>query len=216
MMKAEHSKKIVKYLVFLFHLLTFLSVVASPKFKIEDVNCANLLMDSVNSHYFDDSNFSTRYFKNEEIGGKFNWETTTGPSLRGHIVNAHFQARTLRSLGVARWDLEILKYRGFSPTWVIQKIYEKLKQSEDVIWNEITEHAKSDDVPLDEFTPKDYRVVLVKNLLLIQKMWSDIKIDWELVDQYVPQSKDIVLNIKQDTNDGSFFELYLGSRSSIR
>lgn len=101
----------------------------------------------------------------------------------------------MRREGVARWDLELLKYRGFSPEWVIKKAYEKIKQSDVKIWEEIFEQAKNDGEPIYEFTPDDYRAVLVKNLLLIQDMWPHISINWEFVSKYVPGLSNIELNI---------------------
>lgn len=48
------------------------------------------------------------------------------PELRGHIASAHFQAKTMEHYGVARWDIELARYRGFPLDWPIKKACERL------------------------------------------------------------------------------------------
>lgn len=137
---------------------------------------------------------STREAYFEEDG----WLKCSPASLRGHIASAHLQARTLASFGVARYDIEVAHYRKMSLEWVCKKIYQCLERTDQDIWNEIHEHGCS------EFTHNDYRIVLIKNLLLIEQL-ECAQIDWERVGRIFPEYIAISLNLSADTHDASFY-----------
>lgn len=133
------------------------------------------------------------------------WRTCTPASLRGHIANAHFQARTLRSLGIARWDIEIAQYRGIPLDWVVKKAYEKLERTDADIQEEIDLHSKDSGVT-GEFTVTGYKTVLVKNLRFIEQVGL-AKIDWERVERAFPGAFHITVDPETDSKDGSFKKL---------
>lgn len=141
--------------------------------------------------------------------------TTTGPSLRGHIVNAHFQARTLRDLGVAVFDIELAKFKNFDIGWVVRKIYEKLERQDDDISREIEEHGKgfvsNPLYEIKDFGVAEYRTMLIKNLLFIDSLYT-IKIDWNRIEIVFPNAREVRLDIKRDTTDRSFTKTYPAHR----
>lgn len=126
-----------------------------------------------------------------------NWNTCSPASLRGRIVNAHFQARTLANLGVARYDLEVAKYRNMSVDWVVQQAYKKLERDDADILTEIKEHKVA-----DKLTVAGYRTMLVKNLKYIRQLGL-ATIDWERVNKSI-NSLEIASEIEQDSHDMSF------------
>jgi hypothetical protein len=137
--------------------------------------------------------------------------TTTGPSLRGHIVNAHFQAGTLRDLGVAVFDIELARFRNFEIAWVVRKIYEKLERQDPEIVSEIKEHGKNQIknplYDIKDFGIVEYRTMLIKNLLFIESLYG-IEIDWNRIEIVFPNARKVRLDIKVDTTDASFKKLY--------
>lgn len=144
---------------------------------------------------------SDEYHSNEYFG-EDGWLKCPPASLRGHIVSAHLQARTLVSYGVARYDIEVAHYRDMSLEWVCKKIYECLERTDQDIWNEIREHQCS------EFTPHDYRIVLIKNLLFIERLQC-AQIDWDRVERSFPEYQAISLNLSTDSHDASFYKTTL-------
>lgn len=132
---------------------------------------------------------------------KFNdnsWKTCSAASLRGHIVNVHFQARTLADLGVARYDIEIAAHRGIPLYWVARKAYERLERDDADIAKEISEHEVADKLTVDE-----YRTMLVKNLKYIECL-NLACIDWKRVNVSFDGASEIELDIDKDGRDMSF------------
>ncbi len=161
-------------------------------------------------HFFADYRYSKSLFE-ENYHGLKEWSTTSQASLSGHIVNAHFQARTLHSFGIPRWDLEIARYRWFNVKWIVKKIYEKIERSDSDIINEITNQIINEDKKIllpNEFTPKEYRVTLVKTLRLMIDLGliSVDSVDWQRVELSLHGATQIVYVLSKDSReDGSFF-----------
>ena len=136
-------------------------------------------------------------------GHTHNGRPLTASSLRGHIVRVHFQPRTMFTLGVALYDIEIAKYRSFDLTWVVQQAYLLVERSNQAIIKEIqtqfyhTEDARS-------FSASDYRTIMVKNLKLIES-YGLAQVDWDRVEKSQPGARKMSLNLQQDTQDLSFF-----------
>lgn len=148
------------------------------------------------SKLYDQSLLGTEY---NTFKSKFeDWKSCEPASLRGHIVSAHFQARTLESLGVARHDIEIAKYRWINLSWVCKKAYEKLERTDEDILQEIQDHKCK-----PEFGVYNYREILVKNLKFIEQCRL-ATIDWDRVLRSFPDANSVILNIDNDTRDSSF------------
>ncbi len=135
--------------------------------------------------------------------GEFGWQAVNGPSLRGHIVNAHLQAYSLHSLGVPRYDIEIAAYRGIELAWVVEQIYKKLERSDADIESEISSPEARDN-RLTSFGPNAYRQVLVKTLKFIDSK-SLAVVDWPRVIASYPTAMEEPLDIEIDSRDVSFF-----------
>lgn len=104
----------------------------------------------------------------------------------------------MASLGVARYDIEVAHYRGFELTWVVKKAYERLERPDTDIQAEIHEHKIA-----KPFTPADYRVVLVKNLKLIECL-NLASVDWQRVERSLPGARAVELDLDADGTDMSF------------
>lgn len=132
----------------------------------------------------------------EYIGGELfrrnGWRLCTGPSLRGHIVNSHFQPHALVSIGAPLFDLEIAAAREFDLDWVVKKGVEYLAQSDSSI--------DSQYVPVSPF---QYRLALVKTLCAIEDMELS-SVPWAEVDDIFPGASALSFNPATDTTDLSF------------
>ncbi len=133
------------------------------------------------------------------------WNTCSPESLRGHIVNAHFQPMTLASLGVARYDIEIAHYRGIPLDWVVGKAYAKLERPNEDIQGEIDENKQRNPCMRADFSVDMYRTMLVKDLRYIE-MLGRAAVDWQRVERAFPDALSVELNLREDSHDGSFLE----------
>jgi hypothetical protein len=117
-------------------------------------------------------------------------QTCTGPSLRGHIVNAHLRPSTLFWYGIPRFDVELAEARGFNLGWVVHKAIQRLEQADDLVAGlpPITEIQKSvfkiNRLP----TATEYRVLLARTLALIDN-YNLASVDWERVENIIPGAR---------------------------
>jgi len=132
------------------------------------------------------------------------WRFCTSGSLRGHIINAHFKAMTLSSIGVAAYDIEIASVRQMDLTKVVEAAYERLDRTDHEIQNEINDqHEDKIHKSLKDFTVDNYRTVLVKNLKYIEQLGL-AEVDWGMVERSVPNARSVELDLETDTTDASF------------
>ena len=136
---------------------------------------------------------------NSQSQDQDDWQSCSPASLRGHIANAHFQARTLADIGVARYDIEVASYRKIDLTWVVRKAYEKLEREDKDILTEIEEHEVAKKLTVD-----CYREMLIKNLKYIEQL-DLAKVDWERVERSYTGASTVELDIERDGRDMSFF-----------
>lgn len=134
------------------------------------------------------------------------WRYAGKDSLLKHIVSAHFQARTLRGLGVALFDIEIAAYKGFDMSYVVERAWARILRTDVEIQNEIDGQTKVDGSK-DVFTPDDYRTVLIKNLKLIQ-IFDGASVDLNSLLRLYPHLAAIPIDLKRDTRDGSFLNIF--------
>lgn len=135
------------------------------------------------------------------------WRTCSAKSLRGHLVNAHFQATTLFNVGVPRYDIEIAEVRGIGLGWVVKRAVEKLAQPNIAIRAEIGSFAHDGNEvfgPIDETT---YRSMLVKSIRLIHNLRL-AHVPWAQIDEVYPEASAVPLDLSKDTTDASFKSLH--------
>lgn len=128
------------------------------------------------------------------------------PSLRGHIVNAHLQVRTLLK-GIPNYDLEKLSHYGQNADWVAKKIMERLAWSNNDLKTQIEKEGNlkfGAEITLDQ-----YKTKLVQTLIAIKFLALSDKIDVEEVYQLFPQAKLIELNWQKDCYEGSYHVIVL-------
>jgi len=124
------------------------------------------------------------------------WQTVKAPSLRGHIVKGHLNVLALYSLGIAKYDIDVAKRRGFDLDWVTLKIYEKLERSDQSIKDDIERLLYG----VTDFSPTDYRKVLVKNLKYIEDSQISV-IDWNRVEKSFPNARQVTYDLLKDVGD---------------
>jgi hypothetical protein len=156
-------------------------------------------------------NFQKIAYKDESRGtgpfSKDGWRTCTAPSLRGHLVNAHFQARTLMSIGVPRYDIEVAAVRGMGLGWVVKRAVEKMAQPDGAIRAELGSFAHDGNEvfgPIDETT---YRLMLAKSIRFIDTMRL-AKVPWAQVNDVYPEASSVPLDLSKDTTDVSFIKMH--------
>jgi hypothetical protein len=126
------------------------------------------------------------------------WRYCSPKSLRGHIANAHFQARTLADIGVPLYDIEIAEVRGIGLGWVVKRAFEKITREENDIQAEIDDHRVADKLEVS-----DYRLRLVKSIRTIaDKGLADVP--WDKIDEVYPDASHVAVDLSVDTNDASF------------
>lgn len=126
------------------------------------------------------------------------WRYCSPGSLRGHIANAHFQARTLASIGVPLYDIEIAEVRGIGLGWVVKRAFEKITRENDDIQAEIDDHRVADKLEVP-----DYRLRLVKSIRTIADKGL-ANVPWGKIDAVYPEASQVAVDLSVDTADGSF------------
>ena len=132
----------------------------------------------------------------EYNGGLFDstgWMRCTGPSLRGHIVNAHLTPRGLAVIGVPFFDLGVARQREFDLDWVVKKAMERLAAAEDIV-------QRSPDAGLDA---RRYGELLIKTIKVIDTEGMS-PVPWSQIEELVPNASSIVVNMPTDSTDISF------------
>jgi len=119
-------------------------------------------------------------------------------SLRGHIANEEFSGARLASVGVPRYDLELVLFRktyvgeDMDLTWVVNKVYEKLER-------------KDPDIFRKDDSTMFYVTKVIKNLLYIELL-ELASVDWDRVESIFPRASNIDLDIDKDSNDPPFLK----------
>src|SRR5688500_14872724 len=137
-------------------------------------------------------------------GNQFNpfsedgWQYCSAASLRGHIANAHFQARTLADIGVPLYDIEIAEVRSIGLGWVVKRAFEKITRDDDDIEAEINDHRVADQLEVP-----DYRLWLVKSIRTIADKGLAI-VPWGKIDAVYPGASQVPVDFAVDTADASF------------
>ena len=139
------------------------------------------------------------------------WRRCSPRSLRGHIANAHFQARTLRSVGIPLYDIEIAQVRGIGLGWVAKRAFEKLSRDDGDIQSEIDEHAlraseRSIGLILPPFGIDDYRSKLAKTVRVIAAKGL-AQVPWDRFEEVYPGAASIPVDLAADTTDLAFKSL---------
>ena len=151
------------------------------------------------------SNNSLLEFYNEQQAqpdyfGDEGWRECSPKSLRGHIGNAHFQARTLAHIGVPLYDIEIAEYRKIGLGRVVKRAYENLLRSDDDIQAEIDDQEVTDDLSVEE-----YRLRLVKSIRVIADKGMAI-VPWDKIDAVYPDASQVTVDLDTDAHDVSFLD----------
>jgi hypothetical protein len=129
--------------------------------------------------------------------GKEGWQHCSAKSLRGHIANAHFQARTLADIGVPLYDIEIAEVRDIGLGWVVKRAFEKITRENKDIQAEIDDHCVADRLSVPE-----YRLRLVKSIHTIaNKGLADVP--WDKIDAAYPDASQVSVDLAVDTTDAS-------------
>lgn len=126
----------------------------------------------------------------EFIPGPFapgRWETCSGPSLRGHIVNGHLHPKVLTGQGIPLLDIEIARVREFDLDWVVAKAVERLEWPDEVV----TKHDRSVD-------PSRYRLYLVKTIHVVEDFGLVDSVPWEPIEQVYPGAADMIVDPTQE------------------
>lgn len=129
---------------------------------------------------------------------KDGWKYCSAKSLRGHIANAHFQARTLADIGIPLYDIEIAEVRGIGLGWVVKRAFEKITREDQDIQAEIDEHRVSDLLEIP-----GYRLRLVKSIRTIADKGLAI-VPWDRIDEVCPDASRVSVDLSVDTTDASF------------
>lgn len=133
-------------------------------------------------------------------------------SLRGHIVKAHLRPDILCRVGVARYDIELARYREISLDWVVVKALQRLEEADAQVmlrmqdsylmfrfWDELTKC-----LPLYPYwSVDDYRRMIARNLMYMENL-GRASIDWERAIRTVPDVQLITFDIEKASNDEPF------------
>lgn len=140
----------------------------------------------------------------------WNEMTCSAPSLRGHIVNAHFDPDILARLGIPRFDIELAQFRGFDLNWVAKKVYERLEEPTKTTAIRFRLLRKFHNTCVDGRDPyfafgdvAGYRRMLVRSLMYIEQLGL-APINWDRVRQAVPALDEINLDLERDSSEGPF------------
>lgn len=162
----------------------------SPSVAFSQMSCKSLFSDDEQAS-LKETLASDAYL---EKGGQWQW--VKAPSLRGHIVKGHLNAMALYSLGIAKYDIDVAKRRGFDLDWVTLQIYERLERTDQSINDDIERLLFG--VP--DFSAADYRLVLVKNLKYIEDRQVSV-IDWQRVEKSFPNARHVTYDFSKDVGD---------------
>lgn len=140
--------------------------------------------------------------------------TCTAASLRGHIVRAHFDPYIMADFGVARYDIDLAKYRGFNLDWVVSQAYKRLEESPEMtkrrfgayrLWG--TTSMKNKERYFEYEDIEGYKEMLVKTLRHIAEQGlTTVPVDWNRVALSVPNLEGITLDIERDSRERPFTE----------
>lgn len=134
-----------------------------------------------------------------------NINAKAGPSLRGHIVSTHLLPDVLAWMGVAEFDLRLLRLMEEPGDWIVKKIYETLEQG----WQD---RAEAFDRPRQLTNPGVFKnlalpwnenwanMLLAKQLLFIERL-ELAQVDWDRVIAKVPSAEGLTLNLAVDAYD---------------
>lgn len=129
---------------------------------------------------------------------KDGWKQCSPQSLRGHLVNAHFQARTLADIGVPLYDIEIAEERSIGLGWVVKRAFEKITREDEDIQAEIVDHRVADQLEVSE-----YRLLLVKSIRTIADKRLAV-VPWGKINEAYPGALEVEVDLAVDTTDVSF------------
>lgn len=135
-----------------------------------------------------------------------NWQLCSGPSLRGHIANAHLQPHILEGIGLPLYDVEVAKVRGIGLGWVVRKAVQKLELSD----GELSEQIENVGVHLT-MTPADYRLAIVKTICLISQHGMAY-VPWSAVNRVYRGASEVTINAALEC-DMSFLDTHHGEQA---
>lgn len=142
--------------------------------------------------------------------------TCTPASLRGHIVNDHFSPSIVSLIGVARYDIELARFREIPLDWVARKAYEILEEDEftafqrfpKIPWRTGRHFFQWGDIT-------SYRTMIVKNLIFIEELGL-APVDWDKVEVAFTDARSVTLDIEMDSNDVPFSPEGLAYRDTLK
>lgn len=143
---------------------------------------------------------NTNYF------GDDGWQWCTGPSLRGHIVNAHLQPHILDGIGLPLFDIEVAKVRGIGLGWVVFKAIKRLELGD----GELSDYLAERGVNI-RMTVADYRLAVVKTIGLISQQGM-AQVPWIAVNRVYKGASEVTINPAQEC-DMSFLETHQGKQA---
>lgn len=131
------------------------------------------------------------------------WRHCTGPSLRGHVVNAHFEPHALVGL-MPTYDAEVAQYRGIGMGWVARKALERAVLTDEQLADLMATSPR-------RISPEDYRNRLIKTAGLLSDMGL-ATVEWSEVDRLLPGASDMRIEPSDPTEQGFYdFQASLGS-----
>ena len=165
--------------------------------------------DSVEFYQPDSGNHSRGYGAGRLSPNYFDddgWQLCSGPSLRGHIVNAHLQPHVLDGIGLPLYDVEVAKVRGVGLGWVVRKAMQRLELSD----GELSDYIADAGVH-KRMTPADYRLAVVKTISLISQH-DMAQVPWSAVNRIYRGASEVTINAALEC-DMSFLDTHQGKQT---
>lgn len=137
--------------------------------------------------------------KPNPLFGPDGWKLCTPQSLRGHVGKVHLKPNVLALVGVPLFDGEIAQHRGIHMAPVARKAIALASQPDDELDNLLQQNIGQDTI-----TPDVWRTMLIRTVRMFDHLGL-VQVNWTDVYPLVPEARGTHVDMRNDTNDASFY-----------